>query len=71
MWKRDARAGVSAYGLRRMERQRMTNSSALLPGRTRHTFEDADSMLVMERGLPAQIIESPRTEALQEAESCH
>ena len=75
VWKRDTGTGVSAYRLRRMERQRMTNSDVLLPGTARHTFEGADGMLVMERGLLEWITESlfngPRTEALQEAESCH
>lgn len=31
MENRDTRTGVSAYGLRRMERQRKTNSGILLP----------------------------------------
>ena len=36
----------------------MTNSDILLPGTARHTFEGADGMLVMERGLSEWITES-------------
>ena len=36
----------------------MTNSGIFLSGTARHTFESADGMLVMERGLPERIAES-------------
>jgi hypothetical protein len=57
VWTRDTETGVSVYGLRRMERQRMTNSGVLLSGTARHTFQSTDGMLVMERGLPERITE--------------